>query len=76
MEPLPNTFPQANDSVNSLCRKERIAKDALGFLSDSVDTPGSLDKTDDRPGQVVINNNGAVLKILPSLRTSVRNHNI
>ena len=35
------------------------------LLADPVNTPGPLDQTNDRPGQIEIDHNRAILKVLP-----------
>ena len=36
----------------------------FGLLADAVDAAGALDQADDRPGQVVVDDDGAVLQVL------------
>ena len=52
------------DSLDAVGRQERVAEDLLGLLADAVDAAGSLDEPDDGPGQVVVDDDRAVLEVL------------
>ena len=54
-------------------REEGIAQDLLGLLADSVDAPGPLDKSDDGPREVEVNDDCAILEVLPFAQ-DVRRH--
>ena len=64
LQALADAGAQADDPFNAVGRQEGVAEDLLGLLADAVHAAGALDKPDDRPGQIVIDDDGAVLEVL------------
>ena len=55
---------QENKAFDAFCGQEGVAEDLLGFLTDAVNPSGALHEANNRPGQVVVHDDGAVLQIL------------
>ena len=64
LQTLADPRSQPEDSFNAVGGQEGIAENRLRFLADTIDAPGTLHKPNDGPGQVVIHDNGGVLKVL------------
>ena len=52
---------------------DRVDIDGVGELADAVDSAGPLDEFDDRPGQVKVDDDVAVLEVL-ALAEHIRGH--
>jgi len=63
-EALSHARPKADDALDTRRRKERVAENRVGVLADAVHAPGSLHEPNDRPREVVIDDDGGVLEIL------------
>ena len=63
-EANPHTCAEPNDSLNSVSRHEGIAQQLLRLLADSIYSAGALNQPDDRPRQVVVDDDRTVLKVL------------
>ena len=61
METRSDTRPKPDQALNSVGRKERIAKNAVCLLPDAIHAAGSLDQADDCPWEVVVHDDGAIL---------------
>ena len=61
---LSDTGAQTDNSFHAVGGEEAVAEDAVGFLSNTVHTAGTLDEADDGPREVVVDNDGRVLEIL------------
>ena len=62
-EPLPDALAQADRLLDLLVR-DQVDEDLVGLLADAVDTAGALDDPDDRPRQVVVDDDVGVLEVL------------
>ena len=60
----PYAGAQPDQPFDSLGGEEGVAEDVLRLLANAVDAAGALDEADDGPGQVVVDDDGAVLKVL------------
>ena len=65
LEPRPHPPAQLDDALDAVGRQEGMAQYLARVLADAVDAPGALDDSDDRPRQVVVHDDGAVLQVLP-----------
>ena len=65
LQALAHARAQANDAIDAVGRQERIAENILRLLTDAVDAAGALNQPDDRPGQIVVDDDRGVLKVLP-----------
>ena len=64
LEPLANARSQLDQALHSVSRQEGVAEDFLGGLADAIDTSRTLDESDNRPGQIVVHKDRAILKVL------------
>ena len=55
---------EGDDGFKSVGGEKAVAEDFGGLLADAVDAAGALDETDDRPREVVVDDDGAVLEVL------------
>ena len=55
---------QADDALDAVGREEGVGEDLLGPLADPVDAAHPLDEPDDRPGQIVVDDDAGVLEVL------------
>ena len=55
---------QPDQAFDALGGEERVAEDVLRLLANAVDAAGALDEADDGPGQVEVDDDGAVLEVL------------
>ena len=76
LETLPDAAAQADDPLDAISRQERVAEDLLGLLPDAVHAAGALDQPNDRPRQVVIDDDRAVLEVLPLAEHIGRNEDV
>src|SRR5262249_45043691 len=65
LETLADSRSEANNALHAVCREKRVAANDLRLLTDAVHTPGSLNEPNDGPRQIVVNDDSAVLKVLP-----------
>lgn len=64
VETLPHAGTKSDQILDALCGQEGIAEDLFGLLSDAIHAAGALDEPDDRPGQIEVHDDGAVLEVL------------
>ena len=64
LQALPHARAQADDALDAIGRQEGVAEDGVGLLADAVHAAGALDQADDGPGQIVVDDDGAVLEVL------------
>jgi hypothetical protein len=62
-ESVLDALPQP-DLLLDLLVRDQVEVDGVGLLSDAVDAAGALDDPDDGPGQVVVDDDVAVLQVL------------
>ena len=55
---------KSDDPLHAVGRQERVAEDRVGLLADAVDAAGPLNQADDRPGEIVVDDDRAVLEVL------------
>ena len=55
---------QADEVLNAISRQKRVAEDFLRLLANAVDAACPLNEPDDGPGEVEVDDDGAVLKVL------------
>ena len=72
-QPREHAAAQADDPLHPLRGQEAVDQDPLGALSNAVNAARPLDQPDDRPGQVVVHYDVAVLQVLP-LREHIGRH--
>ena len=65
VQPLAYPGPEPDEPLHPFCREKRVTENLLGFLAYAVDTAGTLDEPDDRPGEIVIDDHERILKVLP-----------
>ena len=53
-----------DQSFYAFCGEEGVTQNLLGFLTDSVNPSGALYEANNRPRQIVVHDDGAVLQIL------------
>ena len=63
-EARPHAGAEPEQALDPLGRQERITQDVARPLADAVHAAGALDQADDRPRQVVVHHDGAVLQVL------------
>ncbi|OQC24336.1 MAG: hypothetical protein BWX70_02639 [Verrucomicrobia bacterium ADurb.Bin070] len=61
---MPHAGAEADYALDAIRRQERITEDGVGLLADTVDAARALDEPDDGPGQIEVDDDGAVLEIL------------
>ena len=64
VETNPHAGPQPQQALDPLGRQKGIAQDVARPLADAVDAARALNQADDRPRQIVVHHDGAVLQIL------------
>ena len=64
IEACSNARSKSDETFNAICGEKGIAQDGVRLLSDAIHAPGALNQADNRPREIVIYDNGAVLKIL------------
>ena len=55
---------ELDDAFHAVGGQEGVAEDLVRFLPDAVYSAGPLDQADDGPGEVVVDDDGAVLEVL------------
>ena len=63
-QPEANARTELDDTLDATRRQERVAKDVLRPLPDAIDAARPLNKSNDRPGQIEVNDDCAVLEVL------------
>src|ERR1043166_9830176 len=64
MEALAHAGAETDESLNTFRWQKGIAENFFGALANAVHATSALNEADDRPGQIVIYDDGSVLKIL------------
>jgi hypothetical protein len=64
VEPRSHFCSKVDDRFDSVCWQEAVAKDFVGLLTDTIHAACPLDKTNDRPRQVVVDDDESVLEVL------------
>ena len=65
LQALADTRTQAKNPLDALGWQEGVDEDLLGLLADAIHPASPLDEANDRPRQVIVDDYGAVLKVLP-----------
>ena len=63
-EAVAHAGAQADDAFDAVGGEERVAEDLLRLLPDTIHATGPLDESNDGPRQVIVDDDGAVLKVL------------
>ena len=63
-EAVPDAVAEVDDALNAVGGQEGVAENLFGLLPDAVDAASALDESDDGPGQIVVDDDGAVLEVL------------
>ena len=64
LQALADARAQSDEPLDAIGGKKGVAEDLFGFLPDAVHTACALDKTDNGPGEVVVDDDGGILQVL------------